>query len=348
SLSPQEVAKYAPGALPDRVSRKIQTMIDVRGTGGGLTTSKGDRQIYTSRITGVDQIWRQDGPMKFPVELTGGEDRTAAIALAPDESFLVVARDVGGGENPGLYLLSPEGGPLKMVQHVPKVQTTLQYVSDDSKSLYFRANDKDPASYVIYRYDIASEKREAVFDDKGLWRIADHRGDATWLMVKDLGSTQQEVYEYDRKARKLTPVLGQGEVEQYDVAYGARPGQILVRTNKLGDFERLYSLEAGKLTALSPDVKHDVDQFKIDDARARIYYRTNQDGYERLAVLDARTGKPLALPKLPDADNVSLAGVSRNGRFAEVAIEGSTVVPRTLTLDWQTGKLTAWRVPNTP
>ena len=348
SLSPQEVAKYAAPALPERMSHKIQAMFDVRGTGGELTASKGDRQIYVTRLTGTDQIWRQDGPMKFPVLLTGGEDRTAAVSLAPDESFIVVSRDVGGGENPGLYLLSPEGGPLKMVQHLPRVQTALQYISDDSKSLYFRANDRDPASYVIYRYDLASEKREAVFDDKGLWRIADHRGDATWLMVKSLGSAQQEVYEYDRKAGKLTPILGQGEVEQYDVAYGARPGQILVRTNKLGDFERLYSLEAGKLTALSPDVKHDVDQFKIDDARARIYYRTNQDGYERLAVLDARTGKPLALPKLPDADNVSLAGVSRNGRFAELAIEGSTVVPRTLTLDWQTGKLTAWRVPNTP
>jgi dipeptidyl aminopeptidase/acylaminoacyl peptidase len=348
SMSPQEVAKYAPAPLPERVSQKIQAMIDVRGTGGAITTSKGDRQIYTTRITGTDQLWRQDGPMKFPVALTGGENRILASALAPDESFIVVTRDVGGEENPGLYLLSPEGGPLKLIQHLPKVQTTLQYISDDSKSLYFRANDKDAASYAIYRYDIATEKRETVFDDKGLWRIADHRGDATWLMVKNLGNTQQEVYEYDRKTRKLTPILGQGEVEQYDVDYGARPGQILVHTNKLGDFARLYSLEAGKLTPISPDVKHDVDQVWIDRARARIYYRTNVDGYHRLSVLDARTAKPLALPRLPDADNVSLAGVSRNGRFAELALEGSTLVTQTMTYDWQTGKLTTWRVPNTP
>ena len=228
------------------------------------------------------------------------------------------------------------------------MQTQLQYISDDSKSLYFRANDKEPASYAIYRYDLATEKRETVFEEKGLWQIEDHRGDASWLLIKNLGNTQQEVYEYDRKARKLTPLLGQGEVEQYDVAYGARPGQVLVRTNKLGDFQRLYSLEGGKLTPLSPDVKHDVEQFRIDDARARIYYRTNEDGYYRLSVLDARTGKPLALPRLPDADNVSLAGVSHNGRFAELAIDGTQLVPQTLTYDWQTHKLAAWRAPNTP
>jgi len=347
SLSPQEIAKYAPAPLEERVSRRIQAMLDVRGAEAGLSTSKGDRQIYSARITGTAQVFRQDGPMKFPVQLTGGEDRTDVVAIAPDDSFVVVSRDVGGQENAGVYLLGLEGGPLKVVQHTPKVQTQLQYISDDSKSLYIRANDKDPASYAIYRYDLATEKRTTIFEDKGLWEIADHKGDA-WLLVKELGSTQQEIYEYDLKTRKLTPILGQGEVEEYNVAYGARPGQILVRTNKLGDYQRLYSLEAGKLLPITGELPHDVEAFTIDRARTRIYYRINEDGYLKLAVLDAKTGKPLALPKLPAAENVALATVSPNGRFAELSLDGSTVPPQTVTYDWQTGKLTTWRAPSTP
>jgi dipeptidyl aminopeptidase/acylaminoacyl peptidase len=348
SLSPQDIAKYAPAALEHRMSRKIQAMLDVRGGERGLITAKGDRQIYATRITGTAQIWRQDGPMKFPVQLTGGEDRTEPVAIAPDDSFIVASRDVGGQENAGVYLLSLSGGPLKVVQHTPKVQTALQYISDDAKSLYFRANDKDPASYAIYRYDLATEKRVTVFDDKGLWAIADHKGDATWLLVKELGNAQQEIYEYDLKARKLTPLLGQGEVEEYSVAYGARPGQILVRTNKLGDFQRLYSLDAGKLTPLGADQKHDVEDFTIDQARARIYCQVNEDGYLKLVVLDGKTGKPLALPKLPAAENVSLASVSRSGRFAEILLDGATLPPQTVTYDWQTGRLTTWRAPAAP
>lgn len=348
SLSPQEVARYAAAPLDERVSRRIQALLDVRGGSAGLTTSRGDRQIYTSRITGVDQVWRQDGPMKYPVELTGGEDRTQVVAIAPDDSFVVVSRDVGGQENAGVYLLSPEGGPLRVVQHTPRVQTQLAYISDDSKALYVRANDQDPASYAIYRHDVASGKREVVFDDKGLWLIADHRGDASWLLVKELGSTQQEIYDYDLKARKLTPVIGQGENAEYQVAYGARPGQVLVATNKLGDFRRLYSLEAGKLTPITGEMKHDVDGFVIDQARARIYARINEDGYVKLAVFDARTLRPVSLPKLPPTENVALAAVSRNGRFAELQLDGSTMVPQTVTYDWQTSKLVTWRVPNTP
>ena len=357
SLSPQDIARFAPPPLDGRRSRRIQAMLDVRGNGVtagvegagvSLMTAKGDRQFFRSVVTGIDQVWRQDGPMSYPVQLTGGEDRTLAVGIAPDDSYLVVSRDVGGGENPGLYLLAPQGGPLKLVQHTLKVQTELQYISDDAKSLYFRCNDQDPASYAIYRYDIARDKREAVFTEPGLWRLVDHRGDASWLLVKNLGSTQQEVYEYDIKAKKLTPLLGQGEREEYDVAYGAKPGQLLVRTNKLGDFARLYALEAGKLTPITPEVAHDVEGFEIDGARARIYYRLNEDGYFRLAVLDARTLKPIALPKLPAAESVELGGVSRNGRFAQIELEGSTLVPQTRTLDWQTGKLTAWQTPDAP
>jgi dipeptidyl aminopeptidase/acylaminoacyl peptidase len=348
SVSPQEIARFAAPPLEPSVSRRIQAMLDVRGAGVGLITAKGDRMVYTSRVTGTTQVWRQDGPMSFPIQLTGGEDRTSVAGLAPDDSFIVVARDVGGQENPGLYLQPIAGGPLKLIQHTPKVQTFLQFISDDSKSIYFRANDVDPASYAIYRFDVKTGQRERVFDTPGLWSIADHRGN-TWLMVKALGNTQMEIYEYDVAAKKLTPLLGQGESEQYQATYGAKPGQILVRTNKLGDFHRLYKMEkGGKLEPITPEVKFDIAGFGIDHPRTRVYYVINENGYSRAHALDANTFKPLTLPKLPDADNAFLAGVSHNGRFVQLAIDGSTVAPQSVVFDWQTKKMTTWRVPTTP
>ncbi len=347
SVSKDEITKFLAPALDERVSRRIQAMLDVRGAGGGLITSKGDRMIFSSAVTGTGQVWRQDGPMKFAIQLTGGEDRTAAVGIAPDDSFLVISRDVGGQENPGLYLMSPQGGALKVVQHTPKVQTFLEFVTDDSKVLYYRANDVDPASFAIYRYDIATGKKARVFDTAGLWSISDHRGE-TWLLHKSLGSSQDEVYQYELATKKLTPVLGQNEVEEYDVKFGAKPGELLVRTNKPSDFQRLYRLEAGKLAPITTDVKHDVEGFTIDEKRQRIYYNINENGYARIHVLDARTFKPLALPKLPAADNVRLAGVSRDGRFVHVSLDGAALLPQNMTFDWQTRKLTTWRVPMAP
>jgi dipeptidyl aminopeptidase/acylaminoacyl peptidase len=347
SVSPAEVAKYAATPLDPKVSRHIQAMLDIRGAPSGPLASNGARRFYTSRLTGIAQVWRQDGPNKEPVQMTGGEDATSVVALAPDDSFVAVSRDVGGEENPGLYLLAPNGGPLRVVQHEAKVQTELQFIADDGKSLYYRANDREPSSYAIYKFDVATGAHDLVFGEPGLWSIADERP-GEWLLVKEIGSAQVEVYHYDVATKQLAPLLGQNEVEEYDVRFGAKPGQVLVRTNKLGDFRRVYSLEHGTLAPITPDIKHDVSSLRIDHARARIYYTVDEDGYERPHVLDAHTLRPLALPKLPEADNVRIASVSHDGRFVELAYDSSTRPSTSVVYDWQTGRLQAWSQPSTP
>src|SRR5439155_8672540 len=112
---------------------------------------------------------RLDGPQHFPVELTGGEDPTLFEDIAPDGKHLVVARDRKGEENPGLYLLDPNGGPLTVIQHKRDVQTIYQFTTDDSRYVYFRANDVKQDSYAIYRYDLQSKQRELVFGEDGIW-----------------------------------------------------------------------------------------------------------------------------------------------------------------------------------
>ena len=347
SVSKEDVARFAPPALPATVSRRIQAMIDVRGAESGAVTSKGDRMFFTSRITGTPQVWRQDGPMKLAVQLTGGEDRTQVAGIAHDDSFVVVTRDIGGEENPGLYILRPTGGALELVQHTPKVQTFFEYVTDDSKAIVFRANDVDPASFAIYRYDLATKQRERLFDTPGLWSVMDHRGDV-WLLRKALGTQHMEVYTYDLKTKQLAPVFGQGEEVNVQAAFGTKPGQILLRTNKLGDFFRLYALEGGKLAPITPEVKHDIEAFSIDARRLRIYYNLNEHGYTRTHVLDAKTLRPLALPTLPAADNVSFSGVSANGRFVQLAVESATLPQQAFTFDWTTKQVVAWRTAMTP
>ncbi|MFN0252571.1 MAG: prolyl oligopeptidase family serine peptidase [Kofleriaceae bacterium] len=350
SLTPDLIAKFAAPALPREVTRRIQAMLDVRGAGTGLVTAKGDRMYFTSAVTGQPQVWRQDGPMKLAIQMTGGEDRTSVVDIAPDESWLVVSRDIGGEENPGIYLMKASGGPLEVVQHRSKVQTSLMYIADDSKSLFFRANDVKPDSYAIYRYDIAAKKSELVFDQPGLWSIADRKG-TQWLMVNQLGNAQNEVFTYDITTKKLAPVLGQNEVEEYQVRFGAKAGEILATSNKLGDFRRLYRVDlvsGAGLVPISPDVKHDVEGFLIDYARKRIYYHLNESGYRKLRVLDAKTYKELALPTLPDAENVSFGGATNNGRFIQLSVDGGTLAPTSVTYDWQTRKATVWRVPTTP
>ena len=347
SITPEIIARFAPPALEPKISRRIQSMLDVRGAGGGLITRNGERLVFTWRVTGNSQVWRMDGPMRYPIQLTGGEDNTFVAAIAPDDKWIVVDRDVGGQENPGLYWMDIEGGPLVEIQRKEKVQTGLAFISDDSHWIYFTANDIDPASYAIYRYEKATRKRELLFSEPGIWHVADYRGDEL-LLAKALGSDQVEYYSYDLVGRKLAPLLGQGEKVRYSASFGRKPGTLIVQHDKRGDFYRLYEWQAGRETPLSPQVSHEIDGFSIDDARTRIAYTMNEDGYTRLHVLDANTYKELPLPALPDADNVFAAGMSRDGRFLGIGIDGATLPPTVAFYDWTTRQLVRWRAASTP
>jgi dipeptidyl aminopeptidase/acylaminoacyl peptidase len=348
SVTPELLAEFAPAKLPADVSRRIQAMLDVRAPGAGRLTEAGKALYFSWSISGSRQIWRLDGPQRFPVQVTGGEDATALMALTPDGRFLVLSRDRKGEENPGLYLQDAAGGPLVEVQHKPNVQTSLEFVSDDSKSLYYRANDITTESYAIYRYDIAAKTREVVFDQPGIWAVADWKSDGRLLLAKEVGSNMAEYYEYAPSTKALTPLFGQGEREDYDASYGASEGEVLVKTPKLGEFRRLYSWKAGKFTPITPDVKHDVEMFTVDRQKQRILYQLNENGYFKVHGLDAKTFKETKLPDFPAADNVYIGATTRSGQFTTFSVDTGKGPLQSYSADWKTRKLVAWHAGSSP
>jgi dipeptidyl aminopeptidase/acylaminoacyl peptidase len=265
SVAPELLEKYRPRPVPPELGRRVQSLIDIRAPGVGRLSADGKAMYFGWSITGIAQVWKVDGPHSFPRQLTGGEDSTSAVAVTPDGAWIVVQRDRKGEENPGLYLQPAAGGPLVVVQQVPKVQTLFEQVSPDSKYVYFTSNDKKPDSYVIYQWDIAKGKREVVLEKEGLWHVSDLRPDGRLLLRKETGALSSEYFEWDPSQSQLSPLFGQGEKEEYEARYGAKSGEILVLTNKGGEFRRLYSWTGpGEHSALGEEVKFDVSSFAID------------------------------------------------------------------------------------
>lgn len=348
SVSPEVLAKFAPNPLPSDVTRNIQALLDVRAPGTGRLSPDGKTLYFGWTITGVRHVFRIDGPQRFPVQMTAGEDSTTLFDITPDGKWLVLQRDRKGEENPGLYLQDAKGGPLVEIQHKAGVRTVAEFVTDDARWLYYRANDKKNNSYVIYRYDLKNKQREVVLEEEGLWNVADFRPDGRLLLAKSVGSNMAEIYELEPSAKTPKPLFGQGEREDYVVEYGAGDGEILVQTPKLGEYRRLYAWKAGKFTPISPEIKHDVHGFSIDHPKKRIVYMVNEAGYTRLHAVDAKTYKEIKLPKLPEADHVVAGATTRNGQFTTIGLDVGTSPPVSYVLDWKTNKLVQWHLPSAP
>jgi dipeptidyl aminopeptidase/acylaminoacyl peptidase len=363
TIAPEVLAKYRPLPLSPEVSRRIESLMDVRAPGIGVLRPDGKSLYFSWSITGIGQIWRIDGPRHFPQQVTGGEDSTSLAAITPDGHNLVIQRDRKGEENPGLYLQPAVGGPLEMIQHVPGVQTHFEAVSSDSQYVYFTANDRRPDAYVVYRWDVAKKERQVVFDGSGaspplpgeppnpgngLWHISDLKDDGRLLLRKETGSMTAEYFEWDPARRTLTPIIGQGETEEYDARYGAREGELVVLTNKFGEFRRLYSWKAGKLASLGGDIKFDVDGFSIDRKRTRVTYTVNEGGFTRPRALDAKTFRPITLPAFPDAEHVYFGETTPDGRYTTIGVDDGRHPLQGFALDWTTGTLDPWHAPSTP
>ncbi|HTB73728.1 MAG TPA: prolyl oligopeptidase family serine peptidase [Polyangiaceae bacterium] len=363
TIEPEVLAKFRPVPLAPEVSRRIQSLMDVRAPGIGALSPDGKALFFSWSITGIGQVWRIDGPRHFPQQVTGGEDSTTLAAIAPDGRYLVIQRDRKGEENPGLYLQPTGGGPLETIQHVHGVQTHFEGVSSDSRYVYFTANDRKPDAYVVYRWDVLKKERQVVFDGSvassgappatgapgpgGLWHVSDLKDDGRLLLRKETGSVTAEYYEWDPGKSALTPLFGQGETEEYDARYGAHEGELVVLTNKLGEFRRLYGWKAGKLTPLGEDIKFDVDGFSVDRKRTRILYTVNEGGFTRLHALDAKTLRPLGVP-VPEADHVYPGETTPDGRYTTIGVDDGRHPLRGLVLDWSTGKVEPWHAPSTP
>jgi dipeptidyl aminopeptidase/acylaminoacyl peptidase len=352
SIPPEVVKRYAPPPLDPGVSGRIQMMLDVRAPGLGMVSPDGRRLYFGWSITGTPAVWRLDGPRSFPVQMTGGDDRTSLVDVTPDGRFLVLSRDHGGQEDPGLYLQPVDGGAVRLIQHVAKSRAFYGFTSADSRWIYFAANDVKPDSYAIYRYDLSAGKKEVLFSKDGLWEIADYREDEAetkLLLQKATGALSSEIYEWGTQSRTLKPLLGQGEATEYAVSYAADPGELLVSTNKLGDFRRLYRWKpASGFTPVTDDVKMDISSFSIDPARKHVYYTLNDGGYTRLRVLDASTLKPVSFPEMKDADHVFTGRATRDGRYVTLGVETSRAPRTSYVYDWETKSLTQWVLPGAP
>jgi dipeptidyl aminopeptidase/acylaminoacyl peptidase len=348
SLSPEALAKFAPIPLPSDVSRRIQAMLDVRAPSAGRLSPDGKVLYFGWTISGTNQLWRLDGPQRFPVQMTGGEDATSLTEITPDGRHLILSRDRKGEENPGLYLQDAKGGPLAVIQHKPGVQTSLEFVTDDSKAIYFRANDIKNNSYAIYRYDIEKKQRELVFDQEGLWEVSDFRPDGRLLLAKQVGGNMAEMFEWNPKTRVLSPLFGQGEREDYNASYGAADGEIIVQTPKFSEFRRLYQWKAGKFSPISPELKFDVQSFSIDHQKQRILYQVNEGGFTRLRGMDAKSFREIKLPSFPPSDHVNIGPTTRSGAFSTFSIDTGKGPRVSYSVDWKTTKLTAWHTPSSP
>lgn len=353
SISAETIKKYAPPALPAESANKLKKLFDISSPGLGMLSPDKKTMYFTWRVTGQSHVWKIGGPLQFPTQLTSGTDAVTISDIAPDGSYLIISKDINGEENPGLFRLDVKTGAIEELYRKKKVQAALSFITDDSKSIYFTANDKKNDSYSVYKMKLSDKSVASIYDGEGYWAVADQRNNGKSLLLMKLnGARESEFYDFTQATKALKPVIGQSEKEEYEVSYAAQENEYIVLSNKTGDFKKLYRLNLNKdkaqLEALTGDMKYDVSGFSMDHPRTRLIYNINREGYTELKAMDAKTFKPISLPQFKNADHVFAGKTTRDGTKTMLGIITGKSPRMSYSYDWKTKKLTQWVMPSAP
>jgi dipeptidyl aminopeptidase/acylaminoacyl peptidase len=350
SIDPEVVKKFAPKPLPSDKLARIEALLDVRSPGMGQLTPDGKHLFFTWSVTGNRQVWKISKNRQFPVQMTGGQDSTSLRDITPDGKYLVLTRDEKGNEYPYLYLQNVNGGPLRLVAGQKKVITSPQFVTKDSKFLYYTMNNLEPTLHSLYRINLKTWKKEQVFKGiKGYMFVVDHRGDDL-VLGNAKGNTAREYYLFNVKTKKLTNILGQDENESYSVAMAPRKGEYIVQTNKFGEFQRLYLLKKGEFKPITAKMKYNVSGFSLDENRTRILYSVNKEGYMEAKAMTARSFKPISIPikRGKGVLHTYLGSTTPNSRYTVMGVVKANQPFSSYVYDWNTKKLKQWVYPSSP
>lgn len=325
SVSPEDLERFSPKPIDKELAARIESLMDIRAPYGVTVSNDGKTVLFQWTVSGVPHIWRLREDESFPVQLTGGVESARLIDFSADEKTFYFARDRGGDEYYGLYEMDVTGGAPREIYRKEGVNISLQHITDDGKYLYFIANDLDPAWYSLYRFERKTGERTLLVGEAGYWRLADRKENGLLLVSRIKTNIHSEFYLLDENNldQGLKPLLGVDESEDYQMSFSHLPDHYFLRTNKFGEYRRLF-LYGAKDLSFVPVTKvreGDIASFAFDEKTGRLYVNSNNGGYYETEAYETPSLEQISVPKFEQADSTVYRGSSQNGQYGVFQIE---------------------------
>jgi len=298
-----------------RVPRQytIDQFMNVVRVAGASFSADEKRVLFSSNRSGIFNA--------YSVPVTGGDavqltrsttDSTYAVSYFPTDERILYTRDSGGDENNHLYVRGSDGKERDLTPAPAGKKLKAAFVgwSGDDRSFFVRTNERDARFFDLYRYDTASYARTLVYqNDKG-FEIGEVSRDGRWVALDKPNTTlDSDVYLYSVDSKELKHVTPhQGQISSSAAAFDPAATALYFLTDEGREYKfvRRYVLATGK----AEDVEKadwDVVSTGFSWKGKYRYTATNEDARTVIKVVDAKTGAPVRLPRLPDGDVTSLA-----------------------------------------
>ncbi len=261
--------------------------------------------LISTRFGETAQFHKVRKPGAYREQITFFNEPVGGATLCPDKSknVFLFTKDVGGGEFYQIFSYDLDKASYKMLTDGKSSNGGVKWNNKGDKFSFF-STKRNGADWDIYVADINNpENAEMVLSEGGAWAAGDWAPDDKSIIVgKYVSANESYFYNLDLSTKKLEQINPSSEKIAYGGALFSKDGKgIFITSDENSEFQRLryYDLKTKKFTVLTSDINWDVESFTLSDKGDKLAFTVNEDGMAKLYLLDTKTMKYNAVPKIP-------------------------------------------------
>ena len=340
-----------PAALAETAQRYNESRL---ATFSGWHPTRREMLVAT-RFADTYQVHQVKFPGGARTQLTFFPDNVfSGIDYQPvkGDSFAFL-KDVGGGEFFQLYRYDFATGDIALLTDGRSRNTNPRWSYQGDRIAFgsTRRDGNDVDLWVVKAGDPSSAQMVVKLEGGG-WGVSDWSPDGKKLLaINYVSAAESYVWLVDiaSGSKELLTQASGAETVAYGNARFAQDGKgIYLTSDRDSEFQRLVYMDLAdrKPVVLTPNLSWDVEEFDLSHDGRWIAFESNEDGASGLHVLDTKTRKEIATPKLPLC---VIFGLKWRENSHELGFNLSTASQPydAYSLDVSSGKLERWTFSET-
>ena len=311
---------------------------------GGSSFSADEKSIlFHSNKSGIFNV--------YSVAVTGGEaaqltnstkESTFAVSYFPNDTRILYTYDRGGNENSHLYLRELNGTERDLT---PGEKTKANFLgwSHDRKSFFFSTNERDPRFFDIYEMPIDTFKATMIYKDQMGLDFAAISNDKKYIAFDNSGGSQADsnVVLYNTVTKDLDIITAHmDEMSNQAQEFDLNSKYLYYLTDDGSQFRYVtrYDLKSRE-TKIVEKAPWDISYTYFSRNGKYRVTAINEDARTKIKIYEQATGKPVDLPKLPNAD-ITGVSISPSEKLMAFYLNGDRSPSNLYVYDFATKKAT--------
>jgi len=277
----------------------IDELFFTRSVGGASWSPDGKEIVFTTNLTGRNNLWKVQASGGWPIQLSQSDDRESGAVWSPDGKWILYEQDRGGQEYYDIFAIPGGGGGAINLTNTVDISETGAHFSPDGATVAISYKPKTSPTPDIALLNWQTRKVRNVTQEQTkdhLWGFVawNQDGKSIYANRTYVGFTDSDIFRVDVASgnrENLTP--HQGQVLYQASSLSADGRTLLVTSNEKAGFNNVAMLDvANKKLTWVTDTRWDASAGSFAPQGGKYTFIINEDGRSDAYLADRDGGQP--------------------------------------------------------